>query len=310
MKNRIKHLVTGGAGFLGSHLIDNLMEKGDYVICLDNLSTGDRKNINKWIGNNSFMFLEQDITNLNYVNVDFVWHLASTASPFKYSKNPIECSHTNFLGTLNALKIAQKSKAKFIFTSSSEIYGFTKKFPQEEKDWGKVNPHGVRSCYVEGKRIAESLTFDFNRTYGLDICVARIFNSYGPRMRKYDGRAVSEFIFNALKNNNLTIFGDGKQTRSFCYVDDTINGLLKLANKNITGPVNIGSKEEISINQLAEKIIQKIKSKSKIIYAKAKKDEPIRRLPSIDLMRDLCEWRPLINLDDGLEKTIKALKTY
>lgn len=310
MGNQKRHLVTGGAGFLGSHLIDKLMRRKENVICIDNLSTGNLKNIHQWIDHPLFEFIHKDINNEFDLKVDFVWHLASKASPFNYIKNPIESSLTNFLGTFNALNIAKRSNAKFIFTSSSEIYGFTKKFPLMENDWGIVNPNGVRSCYVEGKRIAESLTFDFQRTHGLNVCVARIFNTYGPRMRTADKRVISEFIFSALNNKNLMIFGDGCQTRSFCYVDDTVNGLLALAYKKISGPVNIGSSEEISINELAKIILKKIKSNSKIVYKNAKEDEPSRRCPSIDRINTICGWKPYISLDTGLDKTINILKTY
>ncbi len=286
------------------------MNKGDSVICLDNLSSGSKKNIDSWENHSSFKFIEFDITKSFEIEVDYVWHLACIASPFNYMKDPINLTKTNFLGTLNSLQIAKKSNAKFIFTSSSEIYGFTNQFPQKESDWGIINPIGIRSCYSEGKRLAESLCFDFQRIYNLDICIARIFNAYGPRMRKEDKRVVSEFIFRALNNKNLEIFGDGNQTRSFCYVEDIIEGLIQLSEKKVLFPVNIGSTNEISINQLASIILGKINTKSKVAYKKPREEEIIRRLPSIDLINKICGWEPKIDFHLGLNKTIEILKTY
>ncbi len=286
------------------------MNKGNSVICLDNLSSGSKENIDNWRNHSSFKFIEHDITKIFEIEVDYVWHLACIASPFNYMKDPINLTKTNFLGTLNSLQIAKKSNAKFIFTSSSEIYGFTHQFPQKESDWGIVNPIGIRSCYSEGKRLAESLCFDFQRIYNLDISIARIFNAYGPRMRREDKRVVSEFIFRALDNKNLEIFGDGNQTRSFCFVEDIIEGLMQLPEKRVFSPVNIGSTDEISINQLASIVLGKINSKSKITHKKPREEEIYRRLPSIDLINKICGWEPKIDLNIGLEKTIEILKTY
>ena len=237
----VKHIVTGGAGFLGSHLIDKLMSKGHEVICLDNFFTGNKENIVKWIDNPKFELIRHDITEPILLEADKIWHLACPASPVHYQYNPIKTSKTSFLGTLNMLGLAKRIKAKILFASTSEIYGNPQEHPQKESYHGFVNPIGIRSCYDEGKRIAETLCFDYQRMHGIDIRVVRIFNTYGPRMMENDGRVVSNFIVQALKNKDITVYGNGSHTRSFCYVDDLINGMIKVMEGDFSGPVNLGN---------------------------------------------------------------------
>ena len=300
-----RNIVTGGAGFLGSHLIDQLMKKGENVICIDNFLTGNKKNIKQWEGNPSFELIRHDIINPISLEADKIWHLACPASPFHYQHNPIETSKTSFLGTLNMLDLAKKINAKFLFTSTSEVYGNPKEHPQKESYFGYVNPIGIRSCYEEGKRIAETLCFDYQRVHNIDIRLVRIFNTYGPRMMENDGRVVSNFIVQALKNKDLTVYGDGSQTRSFCYVDDLINGLIKVMDGDFIGPVNIGNTNEISVKELALIIKDKINKELKIIYQDIPQDDPARRKPSIDLANQKYNWEPIVDLDNGLEKTIE-----
>ena len=301
----VKHIVTGGAGFLGSHLIDKLMSKGDEVICLDNFFTGNKENIVKWIDNPKFELIRHDITAPILLEADKIWHLACPASPVHYQYNPIKTSKTSFLGTLNMLGLAKRIKAKILFASTSEIYGNPQEHPQKESYNGFVNPIGIRSCYDEGKRIAETLCFDYQRMHGIDIRVVRIFNTYGPRMMENDGRVVSNFIVQALKNKDITVYGNGSHTRSFCYVDDLINGMIKVMEGDFSGPVNLGNENEITIKELALKIKDKINNDLKIIYKEIPKDDPTRRKPSLELVKEKYNWYPEVEIDQGLEKTIQ-----
>ena len=301
----VKHIVTGGAGFLGSHLIDKLMSKGHEVICLDNFFTGNKENIVKWIDNPKFELIRHDITEPILLEADKIWHLACPASPLHYQYNPIKTSKTSFLGTLNMLGLAKRIKAKILFASTSEIYGNPQEHPQKESYHGFVNPIGIRSCYDEGKRIAETLCFDYQRMHGIDIRVVRIFNTYGPRMMENDGRVVSNFIVQALKNKNITVYGNGSHTRSFCYVDDLINGMIKVMEGDFSGPVNLGNENEITIKELALKIKDKINKHLKIIYKEIPKDDPTRRKPSLELVKEKYNWYPEVEIDQGLEKTIQ-----
>ena len=307
-KKIIKNIVTGGAGFLGSHLIDKLMYKGESVICLDNFLTGDKKNIRKWFKNKNFKLINHDLTKPIFVEGDRIWHLGCPASPSHYQINPIYTAKTIFLGTLNMLDLANKLKSKIFLASTSEIYGNPKVHPQTEDYFGFVNPIGIRSCYTEGKRIAETLFFDYQRLYNLDIRVARIFNTYGPRMTINDGRVMSNFIVQALNNKPLTIYGDGLQTRSFCYVEDLINGMIKVMDGNIFGPVNLGNHEEISILDLAKKIKIEINSEMDLIFKDLPIDDPTRRQPSIALAKNIYQWEPRISLEKGLKPTILYFK--
>ena len=300
----VKNIVTGGAGFLGSHLIDNLMSKGQEVICLDNFFTGNKENIFKWIDNPRFKLIRHDITEPILLEAENIWHLACPASPVHYRYNPIKTSKTSFLGTLNMLGLAKRIKAKILFTSTSEIYGNPKEHPQKESYPGFVNPIGIRSCYDEGKRIAETLCFDYQRMHGLDIRVVRIFNTYGPRMMENDGRVISNFIVQALKNKDITVYGDGSHTRSFCYVDDLIAGMIKVMEGDFSGPINLGNENEISIKELALKIKDKINKELNIIYKEIPQDDPMRRRPSLDIVKEKYKWRPEVEIDDGLDKTI------
>ena len=301
----VKHIVTGGAGFLGSHLIDKLMSKGHEVICLDNFFTGNKENVVKWIDNPKFELIRHDITEPILLEADKIWHLACPASPVHYQYNPIKTSKTSFLGTLNMLGLAKRIKAKILFASTSEIYGNPQEHPQKESYHGFVNPIGIRSCYDEGKRIAETLCFDYQRMHGIDIRVVRIFNTYGPRMMENDGRVVSNFIVQALKNKDITVYGNGSHTRSFCYVDDLINGMIKVMEGDFSGPVNLGNENEITIKELALKIKNKINNHLKIIYKEIPKDDPARRKPSLDLAKEKYNWNPEVEIDQGLDKTIE-----
>lgn len=299
-------LVTGGAGFLGSHLCERLLREGNDVICVDNLFTGSKDNIRHLMENPYFEFIRHDITEPLYVEVDEIYNLACPASPIHYQHDSIKTAKTNVIGTLNMLGLAKRVKAKILQASTSEVYGDPEIHPQPESYWGHVNPIGIRSCYDEGKRMAETLCFDYYRTYGVEIKVMRIFNTYGPRMALNDGRVVSNFITQALKDENITIYGDGSQTRSFCFVDDLIEGMVRLMNsrKDLLGPVNMGNPEEYSMKELAEKIIQLIGSKSEIVYMELPQDDPRQRKPVIDLAQKELGWEPRISLQDGLNKTI------
>jgi UDP-glucuronate decarboxylase len=297
-------LVTGGSGFIGSHLCKCLVDEGNYVMCLDNNFTGSMENIQSLLGNPNFEFIRHDIVLPIYLEVDQIYHLACPASPKAYQYNPIKTIKTNVMGTINALGIAKRTKARILLTSTSEIYGDPKISPQSEEYWGNVNPIGIRSCYDEGKRIAETLMMEYHRNNNVDIRIARIFNTYGPNMDKNDGRVVSNFIMQCLNNEDITIYGDGSQTRSFCYVDDTVDGLIKLMNGISIGPINIGNPNEMTIKELAEKLLTMIDTKSVIIYKDLPSDDPMQRRPNIDKARDLLKWEPKIDLNEGLLKTI------
>ena len=304
-------LVTGGAGFLGSHLCKSLLKKGCEVLCVDNFYTGQRANIAHLLSNPMFEVLRHDICFPLYVEVDEIYNLACPASPIHYQFDPVQTTKTSVHGAINMLGLAKRVKAKILQASTSEVYGDPVVHPQDESYWGNVNPIGLRSCYDEGKRCAETLFFDYYRQLNLKIKVARIFNTYGPQMHPNDGRVVSNFIVRALKGQELTIYGDGLQTRSFCYVDDLIDGLEKLmeSSDEFTGPVNIGNPKEFAILELAEKIIELTSSKSRIVYKPGIEDDPHQRQPSIDLARKQLGWEPGVELGDGLRKTIEYFKT-
>ena len=308
MSNNVRNLVTGGAGFLGSHLIDRLLNNGEEVICLDNYVTGSKNNLKNWNTNSLFEFIRHDVTNPIQLEVDRIWHLACPASPKSYQANPIKTAKTSFLGTYNMLGLAKRVGANFLMASTSEVYGDPEVNPQSESYRGCVNPIGIRSCYDEGKRIAESLCFDYLRMHSLDIRVARIFNTYGPRMFHDDGRVVSNFIVQALNDEPLTIYGDGNQTRSFCYVDDLIEGLIRLMNSEETGPINLGNPDEFTISELAELVKAKINNKLTFTYKKYPEDDPLQRRPDITLAKTLLGWEPKINLELGLDYTIDYFK--
>ena len=301
----MRNLVTGGAGFVGSHLVNRLIKKGEEVICLDNFFTGRKSNILEHIGNPLFELIRHDVTEPITLEVDRIWHLACPASPIHYQFNPIKTSKTSFLGTYNMLGLARRVGARLLMASTSEIYGDPEVHPQPESYKGSVNTIGIRSCYDEGKRIAESLCFDYYRKHNVEIRVARIFNTYGPNMLPDDGRVVSNFIVQAIQGNSLTVYGDGSQTRSFCYIDDLVEGLTKLMNSDYIGPINLGNPEEFTINQLAELIKNKINQNLKIKYLELPKDDPMQRKPDITLAINKLKWKPTIFLEEGLNKTIK-----
>ncbi len=304
----MKNLITGGAGFVGSHLIDRLMKKGEEVICLDNFLTGDIKNIQHWLDDKKFKLLEHDVMEPIEINVDKIWHLACPASPVKYQSDPIKTTKINFFGSHNMLGLAKRVNAKILFASTSEVYGDPEIHPQPESYKGAVNPIGIRSCYDEGKRISESLFFDYKRQHNVDIKVARIFNTYGPRMNPSDGRVISNFIVQGLNKEALTIFGNGSQTRSFCYVDDLVEGLLLLMGSEQTGPINLGNPNEMSILELGKMISEKTFSKFNLIEKPLPKDDPLKRKPEIKLAKELLNWQPTVNIDEGLNKTIEYFK--
>ncbi|MBP0028878.1 UDP-glucuronic acid decarboxylase family protein [Roseofilum sp. Guam] len=300
-------LVTGGAGFVGSHLIDRLMEAGHEVICLDNFYTGNKRNILQWLDNPYFELIRHDVTEPIRLEVDQIYHLACPASPIHYQYNPIKTTKTSVLGTINMLGLAKRVKARILLASTSEIYGDPDVHPQTEEYRGNVNTIGIRSCYDEGKRIAETLCFDYYREHGLEIRVARIFNTYGPRMLENDGRVVSNFVVQALKRSPLTVYGDGSQTRSFCYVSDLVEGLIRLMNRDNReeeGPVNLGNPDEYTILELAQKIQQKVNPDAKIQYQPLPADDPRKRKPDITRAKEWLGWKPTIPLNEGLDKTI------
>jgi UDP-glucuronate decarboxylase len=305
----IRLLVTGGAGFLGSHLCEKLLDLNHEVICVDNFYTGSSKNISHLRDFKSFEFLMHDITSPLYLEIDGVFNLACPASPIQYQKNPVQTFKTNVNGAINMLGLAKRTHARFLQASTSEIYGDPSVSPQSEEYWGNVNPIGLRSCYDEGKRAAETLTFDYHRQFGTDIRVARIFNTYGPRMAPDDGRVVSNFIVQALTGEQITIYGDGTQTRSFCYVDDLIEGLVKLYfTEEIYEPVNLGNPQPVNILNLAEEIIDLTKSKSKIVMKPLPTDDPKQREPMITKAEQILKWKPRVSRQEGLLKTIDFFK--
>lgn len=305
----IVNLVTGGAGFIGSHLCEALLARGEEVLCLDNFFTGKKSNIQHLLGNPRFELIRHDITHPIYLEVDRIFNLACPASPVHYQINPVKTIKTNVLGTLNVLGLAKRVKARVLQASTSEIYGDPLEHPQKETYWGNVNPIGPRSCYDEGKRVAEALFFDYYRQNNVDIRVVRIFNTYGPRMLVNDGRVVSNFIVQALKNEPITVYGDGSQTRSFCYISDLVEGLLKMMDcDGFVGPVNLGNPAEYTILELAQMIKELTNSKSEIVFKPLPKDDPTRRRPDISLAREKLNWEPKVSIRDGLLKTIDYFK--
>lgn len=304
-----KVLVTGGAGFLGSHLIKKLLDKDKKVICLDNMFTGTYDNIKDYFSNPNFEFINQNVIEKMEFDVDYIYNLACPASPIHYQYDPIMTCKTSFLGALNVLDLAKETGARVLQASTSEIYGDPLIHPQTENYKGNVNTIGPRACYDEGKRVAETIFFDYKRQYKVDIRIIRIFNTYGPNMLANDGRVISNFITQAINNRDITIYGDGSQTRSFCYVDDLIEAMVKMMeNDDFIGPVNLGNPDEITILDLAKLIVKKCSSKSKIIYKQLPEDDPIQRKPSISLAKEKLNWQPKVSLDCGLDKTIEYFK--
>jgi UDP-glucuronate decarboxylase len=304
-------LVTGGAGFLGSHLCERLLREGYDVLCVDNYFTGRRNNIVHFLEHRHFEFMRHDVTFPLYVEVDEIYNLACPASPIHYQFDPVQTTKTSVHGAINMLGLAKRVKARILQASTSEVYGNPTQHPQSEAYWGSVNPVGPRSCYDEGKRCAETLFFDYYRQHRVPIRVARIFNTYGPRMLSDDGRVVSNFIVQALKGDAITVYGDGSQTRSFCYVDDLVDGLIRLmgASDEVTGPINLGNPGEFTILQLAEKVVAKTRSRSKILFKALPQDDPRQRRPDITLAQNTLGWHPTIQLDEGLDRTIAYFKS-
>ena len=308
--SKYRNLVTGGAGFLGSHLIDRLLINGEEVICLDNYFTGKKDNLKRWLNNPNLELIRHDVIEPINLEVDRIWHLACPASPVHYQFNPIKTSKTSFLGTYNMLGLARRVGARILLASPSEVYGDPEVHPQPENYRGNVNSLGPRSCYDEGKRIAETLCFDYNRMHGTEIRIIRIFNTYGPRMMPDDGRVISNFIVQALRGENLTLYGNGSQTRSFCYVDDLIEGMILHMNSKEIGPFNVGNPREFSIKELAEIIREKINPNLEFINKPLPLDDPVQRQPVIDLARNKLGWEPKIELEDGIDKTIRWFKSF
>jgi UDP-glucuronate decarboxylase len=310
IKKKKTILVTGGAGFIGSHLCERLLKKGHEVLCVDNFYTGRKANIVHLLKNPYFEVIRHDITFPLYVEVDEIYHLACPASPIHYQFDPVQTTKTAVYGSINMLGLAKRLKAKILLASTSEVYGDPTVHPQPETYWGNVNPIGPRACYDEGKRCAETLFFDYYRQHKLKIKVARIFNTYGPRMDTYDGRVISNFIVQALRGDDITVYGDGKQTRSFCYIDDMVDGLIKLMNSSdeITGPINLGNPEEYSILELAETIIKLTDSDSKIVFKPLPPDDPRQRCPDITFAKKILNWFPTTNIIDGLQETVKYFR--
>jgi UDP-glucuronate decarboxylase len=302
-------LVTGGAGFIGSHLIDRLMEANHEVLCLDNFFTGRKHNLLRWNGHPNFELIRHDVTESIRIEADQIYHLACPASPIHYQYNPVKTIKTNVVGTLNMLGLAKRIKARFLLASTSEVYGDPLEHPQSEEYRGNVNPIGLRACYDEGKRVAETLAFDYHRQNGVDIRVARIFNTYGPRMLENDGRVVSNFIVQALQGVPLTVYGDGQQTRSFCYVSDLVEGLIRLMNGDAVGPINLGNPEEYTILELAQKVQNAINPNVAIQFEPLPSDDPMRRRPDISRAKTHLAWEPTILLADGLQRTIAEFRT-
>ncbi len=299
-------LITGGAGFLGSHLCDRLLAEGEEVLCLDNFFTGNKDNIRHLLGNPHFECIRHDIINPIYMEVDQIYNLACPASPVHYQVNPIKTIKTNVMGAINTLGLAKRVKARILQASTSEVYGDPEIDPQQEGYWGRVNPIGIRSCYDEGKRAAECLMMDYHRQNQVDVKIVRIFNTYGPRMAVCDGRVVSNFIVQSLKGEDITVYGDGSQTRSFCYVDDLVEGVIRMMNsaEGFTGPVNIGTPAEFTIMELAKMLIGMTGSTSRIVFRELPRDDPTQRRPDITLAREKLGWEPLVPLAEGLKRTI------
>ena len=305
-----KVLVTGGAGFLGSHLCERLLYEGNDVLCVDNFFTGSKQNVAHLMSHHYFEVMRHDVTLPLYVEVDEIYNLACPASPIHYQFDPVQTTKTSVHGAINMLGLAKRVKAKILQASTSEIYGDPEVHPQTEDYWGRVNPIGIRSCYDEGKRCAETLFFDYHRQHHLQIKVARLFNTYGPRMHPNDGRVVSNFIVQALRGEDITIYGTGQQTRSFCYVDDLIDGFVKLmaSSDHVTGPINLGNPGEFTMLELAENILRLVNSRSKLTFKPLPEDDPRQRQPNITLAKDKLDWHPKVNLEDGLKKTIDYFK--
>jgi len=308
----MKHiLITGGAGFLGSHLCDRLMEQGNEILCLDNFFTGSKDNIIQLLANPRFELIRHDIINPIFIEVDQIYNLACPASPVHYQYNPIKTIKTNVMGTINMLGLAKRLNMKILQASTSEVYGDPDVHPQTEEYWGRVNPIGPRSCYDEGKRAAECLMMDYHRQNNVKVKIVRIFNTYGPRMALNDGRVVSNFIIQALKGEDITVYGDGSHTRSFCYVDDMIAGLIKMMDSadSFRGPINLGNPEEFSILDLAETVINMTGNRSKIVFRPLPQDDPMQRKPDISLATETLGWKPQINLEEGLGRTIAYFRS-
>lgn len=303
-----KILITGGAGFIGSHLCKKLLNEGNYVICLDNFFTGKRRNIEHLLSNPNFELFEHDITEPLNINIDEIYNMACPASPPHYQYDPIKTMKTSVFGIINMLELAQKNNAKILQASTSEVYGDPKIHPQIESYWGNVNPIGIRSCYDEGKRCAETLIMDYHRQKNIDTKIIRIFNTYGPNMAPDDGRVVSNFIIQALKEDDITIYGDGTQTRSFCYVDDLVDGIIKMMKSDLTGPVNLGNPSERTILDFAKLILELTGSKSKIVYKPLPSDDPTKRQPDITLAKTKLNWEPKVDIKDGLRHTVEYFK--
>ena len=310
-RQRLRSIITGGAGFLGSHLCERLLDRDEEVICVDNYFTGAKDNIEHLLSNNRFEAIRHDVTFPLYVEADRIYNFACPASPIHYQFDPVQTTKTSVHGAINMLGLAKRLKAPILQASTSEVYGDPSQHPQSESYWGNVNPIGPRACYDEGKRCAETLFFDYHRQHGLDIKVARIFNTYGPRMHPNDGRVVSNFIMQALSGEDITVYGDGSQTRSFCYVDDLVEGLIRLMDQSaeVTGPINIGNPTEFTILELAQQVVSMTGAGSKIIYNPLPKDDPKQRRPNIAKANDILNWKPTVQLNDGLQKTIAYFKT-
>ena len=312
MEIKIKQiLITGGAGFLGSHLCDRLIARGDSVLCVDNYFTGSKRNIAHLLDHPYFEIMRHDVTFPLYVEVDQIFNLACPASPVHYQHDPVQTTKTSVHGAINMLGLAKRVKARILQASTSEVYGDPQVHPQTEDYWGHVNPIGIRSCYDEGKRCAETLFFDYHRQHRLEIKVMRIFNTYGPRMHPNDGRVVSNFIMQALRNEDITIYGEGTQTRSFCYVDDLISGMVALMDSEagFTGPVNIGNPTEFTMLELAEKVLKLTSSKSKLVFKPLPLDDPRQRKPNIEMAKNHLGWQPVVTIEDGLKETISYFRS-
>ncbi|MBU2514589.1 SDR family oxidoreductase [bacterium] len=311
MKNSKRVLVTGGAGFIGSHLCKRLLDENHEVMCLDNFFTGSKDNILDLMDNKRFELIRHDITHQYFIEVDWIFNFACPASPIHYQYNPIKTLKTNILGTLNMLGLAKRVKARILHASTSEVYGDPQEHPQTESYWGHVNPIGLRSCYDEGKRAAETLMMDYKREQKVDSKIIRIFNTFGPKMRADDGRVVSNFIVQALQGDDITIYGDGSQTRSFCYIDDLIEVIMRMiAKEDFSGPVNTGNPDEFTILELAQKVIEMTNSKSKLSFKELPSDDPTQRKPDISLAKEKLGWEPKVNLEEGLTRTIEYFEKW
>lgn len=312
ISNRKRILITGGAGFLGSHLCERLLAEGNDILCADNFYSGTKDNVAHLMGNPHFELMRHDVTFPLYVEVDEIYNLACPASPVHYQWDPVQTTKTSVHGAINMLGLAKRTKAKIFQASTSEVYGDPEVHPQPESYWGKVNPIGIRSCYDEGKRCAETLFFDYHRQHKVDIKVARIFNTYGPRMHPNDGRVVSNFIVQALRGEDITLYGDGSQTRSFCYVDDLIEGFVRLmaSPDGVTGPINLGNPNEFTIRQLAEAVLAKVGGKSRLVCKPLPSDDPRQRQPNIEQAKAVLGWQPQVQLEEGLDKTIAYFRRF